>query len=360
MVILILLIDRWGETMKIGMASMRFEKPPCIIGAASVVGKKEGEGPLGFCFDQVEENDLFGMENWELAESECQKRTFLAALQDAQLKDGKKPDYLFAGDLLNQLTASSFGLLDFQIPLLGLFGACSTMGEAMCLASMTVAGGMAETAAAIASSHYASAQKQFRFPLEYGNQRPYSATWTVTGAGSVVVAQNPSLGQQSEKIRPYAYITGATVGKIVDYGVTDSMNMGAVMAPAAADTILQHLQDNQYSVERYDKVITGDLGTVGKQILLELLQKNGVDISDRHMDCGIEIYDDETQDTHAGGSGCGCAATVFCGFILKKLLTGEWKRILFVPTGALFSPVSFNEGQNIPGIAHAVELEAAE
>lgn len=339
---------------------MKFEKPPCIIGAASVVGKKEGDGPLGKCFDQVEEDDMFGMENWELAESECQKRAFLAALQDAQLKDRKKPDYLFAGDLLNQLTASSFGLLDFQIPLLGLFGACSTMGEAMCLASMAVAGGAADTAAAIASSHYASAQKQFRFPLEYGNQRPYAATWTVTGSGSVVIAQNPSLALHSEKIRPYAYITGATVGKIVDYGVTDSMNMGAVMAPAAADTILQHLQDTNCSAQKYDRVITGDLGTVGQTILIDLLQKNGVDISTNHMDCGIEIYDAQTQDTHAGGSGCGCSAVVFCGYILKKLLTGQWKRVLFVPTGALFSPVSFNEGQNIPGIAHAVELEAAE
>lgn len=345
--------------MKIGMASMRFEKPPCIIGAASVVGKKEGDGPLGDCFDQVEEDDQFGMENWEQAESECQKRTFLAALQDAQLKKNKKPDYLFAGDLLNQLTASSFGLLDFEIPLFGLFGACSTMGEAMCLAAMAVAGGMAETTAAISSSHYASAQKQFRFPLEYGNQRPYSATWTVTGAGAVILAQNPSVGQVSEKIRPYAYLVSATVGKIIDYGVTDSMHMGAAMAPAAADTILQHLQDHHYSVERYDKVITGDLGTVGRRILLDLLKKNDVDLSKRHMDCGIAIYDDESQDTHAGGSGCGCAASVFCGYVLKKLRTGEWKRVLFVPTGALFSPVSFNEGQNIPGIAHAVELEAA-
>lgn len=339
---------------------MKFDKPPCIVGAASVVGKKEGDGPLGNCFDQVEEDDMFGMENWELAESECQKRAFLAAMQDAQLKDRKKPDYLFAGDLLNQLTASSFGLLDFQIPLLGLFGACSTMGEAMCLAAMAVAGGAAETAAAIASSHYASAQKQFRFPLEYGNQRPYAATWTVTGSGSVVIAQNPSIAFHSEKIRPYAYITGATVGKIVDYGVTDSMNMGAVMAPAAADTILQHLQDMNCGADQYDKVITGDLGTVGQTILIDLLHKNGVDISKNHMDCGIEIYDAQAQDTHAGGSGCGCSAVVFCGYILKKLLTGQWKRVLFIPTGALFSPVSFNEGQNIPGIAHAVELEAAE
>jgi stage V sporulation protein AD len=346
--------------MKIGKASIQFEKPPCIIGAASVVGKKEGDGPLGSCFDQVEEDDMFGMESWEMAESECQKRTFLTALQDAQLKDGRKPDFLFAGDLLNQLTATSFGLLDFQIPLLGLYGACSTMGEAMCLAAMSVAGGMAEITAAMASSHYASAQKQFRFPLEYGNQRPYAATWTVTGSGAVVIASHSFAGRFSEKIRPYASIDSVTIGKIVDYGVQDSMNMGAVMAPAAADTIIQHLQDMHYQEDRYDKIITGDLGSVGKTILLDLLKQNGVDLSSVHMDCGMEIYDERTQDTHAGGSGCGCSASVLCGLILKKLLLGQWKRVLFVPTGALFSPVSFNEGQNIPGIAHAVELAAAQ
>lgn len=346
--------------MRIGKASIKFEKPPCIVGAASVVGRKEGNGPLGNCFDQVEEDDMFGMDSWELAESECQKRTFLAALQDAQLKDRKKPDFLFAGDLLNQLTASSFGLLDFELPLFGLYGACSTMGEALCLASMTIAGGMAKTAAAVASSHYASAQKQFRFPLEYGNQRPYASTWTVTGCGCAVLAEYPSVNRYSEKLRPYAYVSGITAGKIVDYGVQDSMNMGAVMAPAAADTILQHFQDTGCGPEKYDRIITGDLGTVGRTILLELLQKNGVDISSVHRDCGMEIYNAQKQDTHAGGSGCGCAAVVLCGYILKKLLTGCWKRVLFVPTGALFSPVSFNEGQNIPGIAHAVELESPE
>ncbi|MDO5409375.1 MAG: stage V sporulation protein AD [Lachnospiraceae bacterium] len=346
--------------MKTGKASIKFEKPPCIIGAASVVGKKEGDGPLGACFDQVEEDDKFGMDSWEMAESECQKRTFLAAVQDAQLADGRKPDFLFAGDLLNQLSASSFGLLDFQIPLLGLYGACSTMGEAMGMAAAFVAGGMADTAAAIASSHFAGAQKQFRFPLEYGNQRPYAATWTVTGSGSVIIASHPSVARCSEKLRPYAYITGVTIGKIVDYGVKDSTNMGAVMAPAAADTILQHLQDMGRRAQDYDKIITGDLGTVGQTILIDLLSKNGVDISGNHMDCGIEIYDAQSQDTHAGGSGCGCSAAVLCGHVLKKLLVGQWEKVLFVPTGALFSPVSFNEGQNIPGIAHAVVLEAAQ
>ena len=344
--------------MRIGKASVKFEKPPCIIGAASVVGKTEGEGPLGSCFTQIEEDDRFGMDSWELAESECQKRTFLAAWQDAQMKEGQMPDFLFAGDLLNQLTASSFGLLDFQVPLFGLYGACSTMGESLCMAAMTVAGGMAHTAAALASSHYASAQKQFRFPLEYGNQRPYAATWTVTGCGAVILAEHSSMGICSEKIRPYACVTSATVGKIVDYGVKDSMNMGAVMAPAAADTILQHMQDTGTEALDYDRIITGDLGTVGKEILIDLLKRNQVDITDNHMDCGIEIYDAASQDTHAGGSGCGCSAVVLCGSILKKLSIREWKRVLFVPTGALFSPVSFNQGQSIPGIAHAVVLEA--
>lgn len=346
--------------MKIGKATMQFEKPPCIIGAASVVGKKEGEGPLGACFDQVEEDDLFGMENWDLAEGECQKRAFLAALQDADLKKDRKVDYLIAGDLLNQLYASASGLAPFQLPFLGVFGACSTMGESIALAAALVAGGQAEAAAAVTSSHYASAQKQFRFPLEYGNQRPYSSTWTVTGSGGVIIMKNQELGNCSKKLRPYAHIPSVTIGKIVDYGVKDSMNMGAVMAPAAADTILQHLQDRNRHPEEYDRVITGDLGTVGQTILNDLLQKNGVDISARHMDCGIEIFDHEKQDTHAGGSGCGCSAVVLCGYILKKLLTGQWKRVLFVPTGALFSPVSFNEGQSIAGIAHGIELTAAE
>lgn len=326
------------------------------MGAASVVGKKEGDGPLGDCFSQVEEDDMFGMDNWDLAESECQKRTLLAAIQDAELKKEVKPEFLFAGDLLNQLTATAFGLLDFKIPLVGLYGACSTMGESICMASMTVAAGAAQVAAALASSHYASAQKQFRFPLEYGNQRPYAATWTVTGAGSVIIT-DPAKNVVIPEKKPYAKVMGTTLGKIVDYGIKDNANMGAVMAPAAADTILQHFQDWNYSPDHFDKIITGDLGTVGQTILIDLLQKNGLDISQNHMDCGIEIYDAEKQDTHAGGSGCGCSAAVFCGSVLKKLQQGTWKRVLFVPTGALFSPVSFNEGQNIPGIAHAVSLE---
>lgn len=346
--------------MKIGKATMQFEKPPCIIGAASVVGKKEGEGPLGDCFDQVEEDDLFGMENWDLAEGECQKRAYLAAFQDAGLKKGKEVDFLVAGDLLNQLYASASGLVSFQLPFLGVFGACSTMGESMALAAALVDGGQADTAAAVTSSHYASAQKQFRFPLEYGNQRPYSSTWTVTGSGAVIIMKNPESENCSKKRRPYAYISSVTIGKIVDYGVKDSMNMGAAMAPAAADTILQHLQDLNRHVEEYDRIITGDLGTVGQTILNDLLQKNGVDISTKHMDCGIEIFDHKKQDTHAGGSGCGCSAVVLCGYILKKLLTGQWKRVLFVPTGALFSPISFNEGQSIAGIAHGIELTAAQ
>lgn len=346
--------------MKTGQASIVFEKPPCIIGAASVVGKKEGEGPLGFCFDQIEEDDFFGMKSWEEAESELQKRAYLTAFQDAELKNGRKPDWLFAGDLLNQLSASSFGLLDFKLPFLGLFGACSTIGEGICLAAAMVGGNMGDVAAAVSSSHFASAQKQFRFPLEYGNQRPYASTWTVTGAGSVIVAKSTVLNSCSGKIRPYAWISSVTIGRIVDYGVTDSMNMGAAMAPAAADTILQHLQDRKQTAQEYDRIITGDLGTVGQKILFDLLHKNGTDISLNHLDCGMEIFDASSQDTHAGGSGCGCAASVLCGMILKKLLVGEWKKVLFVPTGALFSPVSFNEGQNIPGIAHAIELEAAE
>jgi stage V sporulation protein AD len=249
--------------------------------------------------------------------------------------------------LTGQLIASTFGIKEFNIPAFGLYGACSTCGEALSLAAMTVAAGYAEHVVAEASSHYGTAEKQFRFPLEYGNQRPLSATWTVTGSGAFVVSSRKS---------PVA-IKGVTTGKIVDYGVKDSMNMGACMAPAAADVIYQNLIDFGYQASYYDKIITGDLGKVGREILIDLLKINKVDISDRHMDCGIEIFNNEQQDTHSGGSGCGCSATVLAGYILNKISTGEWKRVLFVPTGALMSTVSYNEGQPIPGTAHGVMLE---
>lgn len=334
--------------VQIGKQSLQFAEAPYIISSASIVGKKEGEGPLGNCFDVVGEDDKFGADNWEEAESTLQKEAFSMAVGKAGLK-ASDIRYLFSGDLLGQTIATSFGLMDYQVPLFGLYGACSTCGEALSLGAMCVAAGYAQHVVSMTSSHFASAEKQFRFPLEYANQRPLSATWTVTGSAAFV------LGKKRSKAR----ITGITTGKIVDYGIKDSMNMGAAMAPAAADTICQHLSDFNRSVSDYDKIITGDLGTIGQEILWDLTRQGGYDIRSVHTDCGIEIYDSKKQGTGAGGSGCGCSAVTLSGHFLKKIESGRWKRILFVPTGALLSTVSFNEGMTVPGIAHAVVIESA-
>lgn len=371
----------------IGRQSVAFENPPCILGRASVAGKKEGEGPLGSFFDYIEEDPKFGADTWEEAESNMQKKAAELAIENA----GCKPQdirYLIAGDLLGQLIATSFGIMDLKIPMFGVYGACSTMGESMSLASMLVEGGFAGRVLAMTSSHFCGAEKQFRFPLQYGNQRPLAATWTVTGSGAVVIGKKPeenscscgkngksktsgdnmdsgnlnpsdtNTSSKKENKNPYILIKGITTGKIIDFGVKDSMNMGACMAPAAADVIYRNLRDFNRAPSYYDKIITGDLGFIGQSILFDILNEKGYDISGQHMDCGIEIFCDETQDTHSGGSGCGCSAITLTGYILEKMHRREWKRVLFVPTGALLSPVSFNEGDSVPGIAHAVILEA--
>ena len=332
--------------MQKGKQSLCFTEAPFIISTANIVGKKEGEGPLAGHFDVIGEDDKFGQNTWEEAESTLQKEAFTMAVGRAGLK---KEDirYLFAGDLLGQTMATSFGVLDFQVPLFGLYGACSTCGESLSLGAMCVAAGYADHVVTMTSSHFASAEKQFRFPLEYANQRPKSATWTVTGSAAFVLG----------KERGMAKITGITTGKIVDFGIKDSMNMGAAMAMAALDTIVTNFKDLGVDERYYDRIITGDLGTVGRRLLLDYLLKAGHDIESRYMDCGIEIFDGSTQDTHAGGSGCGCSAAVLCGYILPRIQQGEWKRILFMPTGALLSTVSFNEGKSVPGIAHGVVLE---
>lgn len=335
--------------MQVGKQSLQFAEPPYIISSASIVGKKEGEGPLAGCFDVVGEDDKFGQNTWEEAESTLQKEAFLMAVGKAGLQK-EQIRYLFSGDLLGQNIATSFGLLDYQVPLFGLYGACSTCGEALSLGAMCVAAGYAEYVVSMTSSHFASAEKQFRFPLEYANQRPKSATWTVTGSGAFV------LGKQKSNVK----ITGITTGKIVDYGIKDSMNMGAAMAPAAADTICRHFADFGRTPQEYDRIVTGDLGTVGREILLDLVLKRGYDIADRHEDCGIKIYASKEQGTGAGGSGCGCSAVTLSGHYLKQIENGTYRRILFVPTGALLSTVSFNEGKTVPGIAHGVVIEYAE
>lgn len=329
-----------------GKASLAFENGPQILGKASVAGKKEGEGPLGEQFDIIEPDPLLGCENWEEAESALQKEAADLVIERAGLVRSEVR-YLFAGDLLGQLIATSFGTVDLELPLFGLYGACSTIGEALCLGAMTVEAGYADYVMALSSSHFASAEKQFRFPLEYGNQRPLSTTWTVTGSGAFI------LGKKGGSVR----ISGITPGRIVDMGLKDSMNMGACMAPAACDTICRSLEDFEREPEDYDRIITGDLGQVGTTILLDFMKSRGHDIRRQHRDCGTMIFDAEMQDTHSGGSGCGCSALVLAAEILPKLMTGQWQRVLFLPTGALLSSVSFNEGNSVPGIAHGVILE---
>lgn len=338
-----------GMNQMQGEQSICFANPVYFLGSASLVGKKEGEGPLGACFDRIQEDPTFGEENWESAESAMQKEVMEMAIAKAGIQK-EELRMIFSGDLQAQSVASSFGLQELERPVYQLYGACSTMGEALGLAAMAVAGGYARYAAAVTSSHFASAEKEFRFPLEYGNQRPLSATWTVTGSGACI------LGQKKGK----AAVTGLTSGRIVDYGFKDSLNMGACMAPAACDTICRNLQDFGYTLETYDQIVTGDLGVVGKKILLDLLLKQGIDISDRYSDCGLLIFDNKTQDTHSGGSGCGCSASVFASYILPKIERGEWKKVLFLPTGALLSKVSYNEGKTIPGIAQGVIVEYME
>ena len=331
-----------------GIQSVKFEEPPIICAAASVVGQKEGDGPFGDVFDQIESDPKVGGDTWEDAEGRLQERAAELAIQKAGC--GKEAiRYIVAGDLLGQLMASSFGLAGFDKPLFGVYGACSTMGESIGIGSMLVEGGFADYVLAMTSSHFASAEKQFRFPLGYANQRPKASTWTVTGSGAVVICK-------VDQKQGMAKITGITTGKIVDYGVKDTMNMGACMAPAAASVVAAHFKDFGTDPSEYDQIITGDLGMVGKDILIDILRSEGYDIADRYIDCGIEIYGRDAQ-AQAGGSGCGCSAVMLAGYVLKQLEIGEWKRVLFVPTGALLSVVSFNEGNSIPGIAHAVRLE---
>lgn len=331
-----------------GSQSIAFEEEVYLVNSAAVVGKKEGEGPLGKLFDYVDEDNLFGEETWEAAEGRMQKKACGIALGKAGISP-VEIRYLFGGDLLRQGIATSMGVETLQIPMFGLFGACSTSAEALALASMSVAAGYGDYMLAVTSSHFGSAEKEFRFPLGYASQRPLSATWTVTGSGAFIV------GKKKSNVK----ITGVTIGKIVDYGLKDSQNMGACMAPAACDTILTHLENFGRRACDYDRIITGDLGYVGQSILFDLMRKKGKDIKENHNDCGMMIFDQQLQDTHSGGSGCGCAAATLSAMILPKIERGEWKRILFVPTGALMSTVSYNEGESVPGIAHAIVLEYA-
>ena len=332
--------------MIMGSQSIQFDQAPYLVASGSIVGKKEADGPLGKLFDRMDEDNLFGEKTWEAAESKMQKEACLIALKKAGLQP-KAVRYLFGGDLLRQGIATSMGVEALQIPMFGLFGACSTSGEALALSAMSVAAGYVESMLAVTSSHFGSAEKEFRFPLGYANQRPLSSQWTVTGSGAFLV------GTKKSHVR----ITGITIGKIVDYGLKDSQNMGACMAPAACDTILQNLQDFNRSESDYDRIFTGDLGHVGQSILFDLVLARGKDIKPNHVDCGMLIFDQQTQKTNAGGSGCGCAAVTLSSYILPRIESGEWEKVLFVPTGALMSTVSYNEGESVPGIAHGIVLE---
>ncbi len=321
-------------------------KPPSVHSYAAIVGKKEGDGPLGKHFDAVYQDTYFGQDSWEKAESEMLRLTVLKALEKGGLTK-EDVNYMFAGDLLNQCTTTSYGLRDLEIPLLCVYGACSTMAESLLLASLMTDSGIGGNVAAVTSSHFCSAERQFRFPLSYGGIRTPTAQWTCTASGAAIVTPQSDIGP---------YIKGVTIGKIVDMGVCDANNMGAAMAPAAAYVIKTHLNDRGLTPEDFDLIITGDLGRVGGTLLIELLAEEGINISSRYKDCGTMMFDYENQDVHAGGSGCGCCASVLCGYFLDKVRSGEYKNILFCATGALMSTTITQQGESIPGISHAVHI----
>ena len=335
------------ENLHRGRQSIVFPNRPVIAAAASVVGKKEGEGPLGRSFDVVSFDTRFGEKSWEKAESRMQQLALETVLEKAGLEK-EALDAVFSGDLLNQCVGSSFALRNSGAPALGLYGACSTMAEGLLLAAAAVNAGYARTALALTSSHFAAAERQYRFPLGYGGQRTPTSQWTVTGAGAVL-AQPSGRGPA---------LTCATAGTVTDLGIKDANNMGAAMAPAAHATIRAHFDELSRSPEDYDRIVTGDLGSLGRQLLLELFSRDGVKLEGRLEDCGMLIFDPDTQDVHCGGSGCGCSAAVLCAYLLERLRKGELNRLLFCGTGALLSPLSSQQGSSVPGICHAVCIEA--
>lgn len=328
-----------------GKQSVRFPNRPAVLAYASVGGKKEAEGPLGTYFDYVSDDTTFSQPSWEKAESKMQEIALDTARDKAGLRN-RDLDALFAGDLLNQCIGSSFPLRGTEIPYLGLYGACSTMAEGLALAAVLVDGGYARIAGAVTSSHFASAERQYRFPLVYGGQRTPTAQWTVTGAGCMLLGRRDA----------GPHVAAATFGQVVDLGIKDANNMGAAMAPAAYSTIRSHLDDLSLAPEDYDLIVTGDLGRVGSEILREFFRRDGVELGDRHADCGCLVFDPERQDVHAGGSGCGCSASTLCGYLMRRMEQGEIERLLFCATGALLSPLSTQQGESIPGICHAVAI----
>ena len=333
---------------RLGRQTVAMSCPPAVLSFANIGGKQEGEGPLAASFDELCEDPFFHERTWEKAESAMQKRVLNRALERADLIAGDL-DRVFAGDLLNQCIGSSFGLREFGIPFYGLYGACSTMGEALSLAAMSIDGGFAERCAALTSSHFCTAERQYRMPVPYGSQRPPTAQWTATAAGCTILAREG----------PGPFITHITCGKIVDKGIKDAANMGAAMAPAACDTLSAFFQETDTGPEDYNLIVTGDLGELGAEIVRDFLARDGIDLGDRYRDCGLLLYDRKRQDMHAGGSGCGCSASVLNGYLLSGMRKGLWRRIVFAPTGALLSPTSSFQGESVPGICHAVCLDMA-
>ncbi len=333
------------QTKRLGRQSVQLSHPPSVISFACIGGKLEGQGPLASFFDELYPDSFFGAKTWEQGESAMQRM----ALQRALEKGGLKPedlDYILAGDLLNQCIGTSFGLRDFRIPFYGLYGACSTMGESIALAAMLIDGGFARIAGAMTSSHYCTAERQYRMPVPYGSQRPPAAQWTATAAGCCI------LGAQGDG----PYVTHVTCGRIVDKGITDANNMGAAMAPAAYDTLATHFRETGTTPADYDLILTGDLGALGHEIVTDFFLQDGIDMRHNYQDCGLLLYDLKKQDMHAGGSGCGCSASVLNGYLLRGMRQKKWNRILFAPTGALLSPTSTFQGESIPSICHAVVL----
>ena len=328
---------------RLGRQTVRLAQPPSVVSYANIGGKFEGNGPLSEHFDQLCPDSFFGKDTWEQAESAMQQRVLERALEKGGLMP-KDLDYVLAGDLLNQCIGTAFGLRGFDIPFFGLYGACSTMGESLALGSLLISGGHARMTACMTSSHFCTAERQYRMPVPYGSQRTPTAQWTATASGCCILADQGD----------GPYITHVTCGRIVDKGITDANNMGAAMAPAAYATIKAHFDDMKTAPEDFDLIVTGDLGQLGKEMLLELARRDGVSLGGKLTDCGTMVFDNDKQDVHAGGSGCGCSAITLCGYLLGQLNGGKLKKILFCGTGALLSPTSTQQGLPIPGVCHAV------
>lgn len=335
---------------RIGRQTILLPKQPAVCAGAAFVGRKEGEGPLGTCFDHVSQDELYGQDSFEKAEKQMALDAIRAAIRKAGMQDSNI-QLMLGGDLLNQIITASFAARELAVPFAGLYGACSTMSESLALGGLLLDGEHMDQLVCVASSHFCTAERQYRFPLEYGNQRPPTAQWTVTGSGATVLSLSP-------RKPPMARLTHACLGRVVDLGVTDASNMGAAMAPAAADTLMALFRDTHTTAQDYDLIVTGDLGQVGHDLLLQLMQEENMPLDeDRCRDCGMMIYDAK-QDVHAGGSGCGCSASVLNGFLLPEMQQGAIGRMIFMATGALMSLTSSQQGESIPGVAHAVVLES--